>query len=67
MPIQCNSPAEAFVAVGLVVLAADGRINAQEAQRVFESMQDLPVFEGRAGFAARTFLAQLMASESKTS
>ena len=64
MPIQYNSPAEAFAAVGLVALAADGRISVQEAQHVFEGMQDLPVFEGQAGFLARRLLAGLLAQGS---
>ena len=61
MPIQYNSSAEAFAAVGLVALAADGRISGQEAMHVFESMKDLPVFKGQAGFYARRVLAGLLA------
>lgn len=60
MSITIERPAEAFVGVGLIVLAADGELSDQEAATVFDSMMSLEIFEGDAGFAARRFLGRMM-------
>ena len=60
MSIAIDHPAEAFVGVGLLVLAADGELSDEEAATVFDSMMSLEIFEGDAGFAARYFLGQMM-------
>lgn len=60
MPIAIDRPAEAFVGVGLLVLAADGELSDEEAATVFDSMISLEIFEGDAGFTARRFLGQMM-------
>jgi hypothetical protein len=60
MSIAIDRPAEAFVGVGLLVLAADGELSDEEVATVFDSMMSLQIFEGDAGFAARHFLGQMM-------
>ncbi|MBN1262477.1 MAG: TerB family tellurite resistance protein [Anaerolineae bacterium] len=60
MTVTMRSPAEAFLTVGLLVLAADGRLSREECAAVFNSMMALAIFEGEAGFAARRFLATMM-------
>jgi hypothetical protein len=57
---EITSPARAFVGIGLVVLAADGELSQEEANSVFDSLQSLDIFAGRAGFGARHFIGELM-------
>ncbi|MGD1994367.1 MAG: TerB family tellurite resistance protein [Anaerolineae bacterium] len=60
MSIAIDRPAEAFIGVGLLVLAADGQLSDEEAAEVFDSMMSPGIFAGDAGFAARRFLGQMM-------
>jgi tellurite resistance protein len=60
MPIAIDRPAEAFVGVGLLVLAADSQLSDEEAATIFDSMMSLEIFEGDAGHAARRFLGRMM-------
>lgn len=59
--IEITSPARAFIGIGLVVLAADGELSQEEANSVFDSLQSLDIFAGRAGFGARHFMGEMMA------
>ena len=57
--ILFDSPVEAFVAIGLIVLAADGELSEAEAMLVYESMMSLDLFGGEAGLVARRALGEL--------
>ena len=60
MEVNINTTAEAFLAIGLIVLAADGKLSGSEALAVCDSMMTLDIFNGQAGFTARRFLGEIM-------
>jgi tellurite resistance protein len=60
MIVEIKSPAEAFVGVGLIVLAADGELSDKEARTVFDSLMSLGILVGDAGMTARRFLGQMI-------
>ncbi len=55
-----DSPAEAFAAIGLFVIAVDDRLTSDEATHIFESMQSMEIFRDCDPFVARRTIGQIV-------